>query len=139
MNEKPPPPPRETTTPSVDFLLELQKACDKGGFPFAQTFDTYFTRGYVFKGPDFLMLGERDPDRDDAWLVFWAHSVPQGRTIHNIGRFLRMMPYHLPYVGFARGLRDESMKVRYYLTDRLLRLTEVTTHGTAAVHPFPSR
>jgi hypothetical protein len=117
----------ETTTPSpkfYDFLDSFRIACEKLGLNHAIIFDYYFEQQYVFKGPDYLMLAGEEPGNDEAWHVFWAEVDPAKRepTMQSVRRFLRLMPYKRKWVCWHR-LKNGSHTKRYYLTDRVLRLT----------------
>jgi len=114
-----------TPSPDVpyDFLRSFEEACTKVGLNYAILFDYYFERGYVFKGPDYLVLGGPMPDDDTTWHVFWAETTAPGRgSLRMIARFLDLMPYERPHVAWSRMLRGK-MTTRYYLTARLRRLT----------------
>ena len=81
--------------------------------------------GYVFIAPDHLMWGKPvrrdagDPDTQwnvenpDAWYVRFAYG--KGSLL----RFIGLMPYDLPYVGWKRVLKGRT--TQYFRTDRLRR------------------
>lgn len=107
--------------PPTDLLNSFLIACESLGLDGTQLFDHYHSRGYVMKGPDYFMMGEPLPDRK-AWFVFWAESLPG--TEPACRRFLRMMPYYLPEVAFARSLKGRTHP-QFYSTARLLRLHKI--------------
>lgn len=114
-------------TPSADapydFLKSFEEACTKAGLNYSILFDYYFSNEYVFKGPDYLLLGGPMPGNDQAWHVFWAEtSRGKCADLKTIAHFLDLMPYERPYVAWSRMTRG-SMHTRYYLTARLRRLT----------------
>ena len=119
--------------PPFDFLESFRVAHEKMGWDHAVHFDHWFTNGYLFKGPTYLMMGGDDPTgRTDAWFVWWAEAHPITRSDQHmeltlIRHFLRLMPYPRPYVCFGRGLRGRH-SLRYYSTERLMRLTGIS-HG----------
>lgn len=94
-----------------------------------KAFDYWFDRGYVFKSPDYLMIGGDDPDEpnQDTWFVYWAELHPRLRTSTKkefglaVSTFLRLMPYHRPYVKWYRGFSGNP-NPKTYSTDRLLQL-----------------
>ncbi len=106
-----------------DFLTGFLLAAKEAGLDGPAIFDEYFVRHHVIKGPDFLLMGQLDPERPDAWLVMWAeiHPTPT-RPLAAVGLFLDKMPHHLPYVGWCRYLKNRR-EVVYYSTARLLKLT----------------
>ncbi len=106
-----------------DYLASFSRACKDTPYDFAQSFDWHFTHGYVFKGPNYLMLASADPNRPDAWLVFWAEVRPAKRTREHIAMLLSHMPHFRPYVGWARYFKGRP-HVKYYSTSRLLALTK---------------
>lgn len=108
---------------AYDFLKSFEEACTKAGLNFAVIFDYYFEREYVFKGPDYLLLGGPMPGDDETWHVFWAETSKPGRqSLQMIARFLDLMPYERPRVAWSRMVRGK-MQTRYYLTARLRSLT----------------
>lgn len=116
-----------------DFLASFQRACEKRGLDFRPIFDTYFVKGYILKGPEYLMLGSPHNTRPDTWHVMWAEFHPWPGRMVAVGRLVRMMPYPLKYVGWSRALRDGPVKTRYYLTERVLRLTAGMPTATHAI------
>lgn len=118
--------PSAAPTPSpaeYDFLASFERACTSVGLSYALVFDSYFVRGYVFKGPDYLMLGAPDPTRPSTWHVQWAEFHPRLRPLEAVGRLVRLMPYRMDYVGWSRELKRGGSRPRYYLTQRILDLT----------------
>lgn len=111
-------------TPRVYDLWENCRAAHvAAGLDFEQEFNRIFTFGYVFKGPDYLMMGLDDPNRPDAWLCWWADSMPGIRTQHeSVRMFLSFMPHYRPFVSWDRRLKNKR-GLRYYSTDRLMSLT----------------
>ena len=90
-------------------------------------FDGFFARGYVFKGPDFMLLGGDVPGITDetCWYVGWAEvspGLPRSFLFEKIRMFLSLMPEYRPYIKWARGLRGRDT-IQTFSTDRLLRLT----------------
>lgn len=85
----------------------------------------HLKHGYIFVGPDYAMWGHavrRDdglPEKQcgvtnpDAWYVRFA--VGDGW----LRRFFSMMPYPLPYVGWARW--EHKRPVKYFKLDNLQR------------------
>ena len=123
-----------------DFLASFQRACTAVGIDYRLVFDSYFVRGYVFKGPDYLMLGSPDPTRSDTWHVQWAEFHPHPGRMVAVARLVRLMPYPLKYVGWSRDLRLPEGKPRYYLTERVLRLTAgvpTKAHAIPESQPCP--
>jgi hypothetical protein len=74
----------------------------------------YVEQGYVFIGPEYLLLGRRV---EHAWFIYAA--IGKG-----FSRFWDLMPYELPYVGWARQARGRS-EVKWYPTERVKQLTNV--------------
>jgi hypothetical protein len=106
-----------------DFLASFQKAHEAAGLDYVAAFDAYHEYGYVFKGPEYLMLGCADTTRSDAWLVYWAEMHPRpSHPLAAVALFLKLMPSHRPFIGWARCLKGRHQVV-YYSTDRLLHLT----------------
>lgn len=111
-----------------DFLASFQRACSAHGYDFAAAFDWYFAHGYVFKGPDYLLLGGPSTERPDAWFVFWAECSPPRPGFAAMRQFVQLVPYRRPYVGWARFLKGRKT-VKYYSTDRLMSFNS-GTHET---------
>lgn len=116
-----------TTSPAepYDFLLHAEEVHTVAGYHFPTILDHYFTHGYVIKAPTYFMLAGRDPQRADAWLVWWAEMHPVTKTGYMLRQLLRHMPHPLPFIGWARPLKGR-IDVRYFSTERLLRFTQDT-------------
>lgn len=76
--------------------------------------ERHVRHGYVFSSPRYLLLGRRV---GHGWFIYLA----AGRNC--LREFLRLMPYYLPYIGWAREAKGRE-KVRWYQTDRVRRLIE---------------
>lgn len=111
------------TTPSVSLLESCEAAHRAHGYDFPRVFDDFFTNHYVFKGPDYLLLGRADPDDPDAWLVWWAECRPARSRAEMLRLFLRHMPHYRERVGWWRPLKN-TCGFKYYSTRRLLRFIE---------------
>jgi hypothetical protein len=86
-------------------------------------FDHYFSTGYVFKGPDYFVMGGEPPEgpSSDTWFIAWAEAHPNSkRPLAAAEQFLKLMPYYRPWVRFGRIHRQKDDKI--YSTDRLIRL-----------------
>ena len=108
-----------------DLLISAEKQHAIAGYDFPTIFDYYFKHQWVFKGPGYLLMGGHDPQDPDAWLVWWAEAQSKKETLNAIRLFLRLMPYRKPRVAWARPLKGRP-EVKYYSTERLLRLTKLT-------------
>ncbi len=91
----------------------------------AKLFDYWFSNGFMFKGPDYLLLFGDHPSfsKPEAWYVCWAETVPcanKPSPLRSIARFVSLMPHYRPYVIWERGGRGRSE--RRFSTDRLLAL-----------------
>jgi len=111
------------TTRSADLLGECEAAHRAAGYNFAQVFDDFFTNHYVFKGPDYLLMGRADPNDHDAWLVWWASSSTPRSGPEMLRLFLHHMPHYRERVGWWRPLKNRQ-PFKYYSTRRLLRFIE---------------
>lgn len=106
-----------------DFLASAEKLHAQSGFDFATAFDHFFSHGWMFKGPGYFLLGGHDPHREDAWLVWWAELHPKQDRVKMLKLLLRFIPYHKPYIGWARALKGR-IDVKYYSTSRLFRFIQ---------------
>jgi hypothetical protein len=106
------------------------------GDDFAEVVAQHMQRGYVFAGPDFFVLGRAVPlgvedsiildfghtfrrEQCNAWLVtYFAGDLLAG---------LRLFPYSLPYIIFAR----DNGKLRHYKVESLTRIV----HGIQTQRP----
>lgn len=70
----------------------------------------HFMDGFVFSGEDYLLMGERI---NDGWFVHIA--VGEGC----LEKFISLMPYHLPWIGWAKEHRGGE--VRWYRTESVKR------------------
>lgn len=106
-----------------DFLASFLESCKKVDLDGTAWFDFHFTYGYVFKGPQYLLLGgpgEMYGQPDDCWVVWWAESTCRYLAIR---KFLHLMPHHRPRIAWCRYLKGRR-EVKFFSTDRLLRLTD---------------
>jgi hypothetical protein len=107
----------------LDSMIQMGHTEDDA----AKIFDFFFSRGYVFKTPHWIMLGGDDPSRPEdhtCWYVVWAEVHPDFKLgLHpfsTVAHFLSLMPHYRPYIRFGRGLK--GIETRTYKTDTLLRL-----------------
>lgn len=114
-------------SPEYDFMAEAEKRHVECGYDFPQTFDFFFSCGYVFKSTDYLLLGCEDAVDPDAWLIWYADLHPrlrQGDPVYLVKVFFRCMPWWKEKIAWRRQLHhDEGL--RYYSTERIRRLTSV--------------
>ena len=92
---------------------------------FEKDLGNYLLDGYIHSTPTSLILGKParrdggDPvdqwrvDEPDAWFVQFA--VGDGSISH----FINLMPFQLPYVGWARELKKRPVK--WWATETILR------------------
>lgn len=126
-----------TTPVDFDFVLSAETAHTGAGLDFPEIFDNFFQKHYVVKTPEFFLMAGEDPNRSDAWFVWWAELHPflaksrQAKArMHMLRRFLSCVPYHKPYIGWARMLKGRS-EVKYYSTSRLVSFTKPATSNDA--------
>ena len=82
-------------------------------------------RSYVFKGPDFFLIFDHcvDEGMEDYWFIWYA--AIKGKPIIDL---FKWMPYELPYIAFARTLKESPLK--FYKTEYLKRACKkVNYHG----------
>lgn len=112
---------------AYDFLASAQKAHEGSGYDFPTAFDNFWNRFYVFKTPQFMLMGAPDLEREDAWLIWWAELHPSlagaRDSMKMVELFYRCMPYPKPYIGWARTLKGRRT-VKYYSTERLGKFTQ---------------
>lgn len=107
-----------------DFLKSAADAHSLAMMDFPSVFDFYFRTGWVFKGPHFFLMGGHHPERDDAWLVWWAEMHPKPKDPRVMLRILlSCVPYHKPYIAWARTLKGRPDLI-LYSTARLVSLTK---------------
>jgi hypothetical protein len=85
----------------------------------------YAKCGYVFIGPDHVLIGRR---HDNGWFIRAAIGVGLFR------RFSQLMPYYLPWIGWARVARGRSGVV-WHSTDKLLRIVNYEQFKQIQVMP----
>lgn len=104
--------------------LEAVETHKKLGIDMSQDIAAYSLHGgYVFIAPNHIMWGKPvrqdggDPDNQwnvvdpDAWYVRFACGKG------SLGRFVALMPYTLPYVGWKRQLKGRGIK--YFKTTQI--------------------
>ena len=99
-----------------NFLSSAKAAHDRALLDFPAVFDSYWESGYVFKGPDYMLMGHEDPG-NDAWIVWYAECTDP--RVNAVKLFLKHVPYYRSQIGWARGLRGKLFK--FYSTERLLK------------------
>lgn len=110
--------------PIYDFVGAAERAHQLALLDFPTAFDHFFATGWVFKAPHYLLIGGHDPVREDAWLVWWAEMHPAPKDPRTMLRvLLRLVPYHKPYIAWARALKGRPRQ-KYYSTARLLAITK---------------
>lgn len=98
------------TTPIYDQLLALYRQVPERSIN--EDLEFFLRHGYVFSSPDHLLIGCRI---EDAWFIHAA--IGRGA----LRKFFDLMPYYLPYVGWARPQRGRKTVV-WHSTDRLKKL-----------------
>lgn len=96
----------------VTAYVEALKTYSKAGISFERDLVECLSFGYVFAGPDYLLMGF---DVDGfGWFVRYAGGV------NALGKFLDLMPYYLPHVGWERALRGRGIK--WHKTEDIMRV-----------------
>lgn len=112
------------TTPLYkDLFASAAKAHAEHGLDFQGHLAHYCQSGYVFKGPDFFLMGREDPEDPDAWLIWWAECYPTRRPSDMVALFIRFMPHYRKRIAWVRMLKGKT-ELKYYSTDRLLRIKQ---------------
>jgi len=125
----------------ITQLTEMDKAVilfHSFGEEFVETLDLYLSsppnlESYIFKGPDYLLLGHRET-RGDPTVAnspevepFWYVSYGGTTRGDPVKLFLEMMPYHLDRVAFSRHAKDPTKRMRYFNTNQLLKYYGIKT------------
>lgn len=76
--------------------------------------DECLRKGYVFVGPDYLLAGYRV---GTGWFI----SIAVGHGC--LKRFIDLMPYYLPWVGWAREPAGKK-EVVWRQTEKVIRICE---------------
>jgi hypothetical protein len=116
-----------------DFMKSAEVAFTSEGFDWPLVFDRLWNHGYVFKGPGYLVAGIEDPERLDAWLIWWAEMHPTGDPAVLMATVFKLMPYTKPFFGFVRRMKGET-DVKYYSTERFMRSIPVSPTNDAPTH-----
>jgi hypothetical protein len=88
-----------------------------------------YEHGHIFEGEHFLVGGFHYANargHDDGWFV----HVAIGR--HSLQRFVRLMPYYLPYVGWKRMAKGRD-QTHWYPTESLLRRVGLTLNDIGKI------
>ena len=91
-------------------LQELYRLCPGRSWP--NDLEHYLRHGYVFASPTHLLIGERIGDG-------WHIHVAIGTGC--LKKFCELMPYWLPYVGWAREHRAKRSEIRWHRTETIFR------------------
>jgi hypothetical protein len=112
----------------MTILNEVKKLYDRLGMDMFRDISMYMEHGYVFKGPDYFLLGKGvkkdggDPKNQwnvkcpDAWYVQAAVGDNQ------VSHFIKCIPYPLPFVGWKRRIKDKG--IQWFEFDKLQRRIE---------------
>lgn len=89
----------------------------KAGFDFQEWWDYFMHCGYVLKTPTLLVMAEPfyDDEYGDAWMI-WYFAKHHRESLASI---LKFVPFELPYVAFARGLRNNVYPLKFYKFEKL--------------------
>ena len=101
-----------TTTSPYELAEEI---CGDHGVVLADDIIEYSRRGYVFIAPEYVLIGCR---LGDGWFIRLA--VGAGC----LNKFLELMPYYLPYVGWARMVRGRHQVV-WHDTEKVRRAINI--------------
>lgn len=122
-------------SPSLAASPALPNAVAEGlrlyGDQFARTHGVYSQYGYVYSEPGRICMFR--PCKRENWQEWvlggeadcWWVELAIGYK--SLRRFWQVAPYHLPYVGWQRGLRGNDAP-RFYSFDRLGTLTQWAHH-----------
>jgi len=72
----------------------------------------YVEHGYVFSSPTHILIGERIAN---GWFIHVAIGVG------SIKKFCELMPYWLPYIGWAREHRKNRSTIRWHRTGAIFK------------------
>lgn len=78
------------------------------GQNFEEVVTRYMMHHYMYSGPDCFLLAKQ---MDNYWFVECAVGE------NSLARFLAIMPYDLPQLAWARGIRNGPLK--FYDTNRV--------------------
>lgn len=104
-------------------LMEEAEALHKiYGVDFSLCFNYFFYYGYLFKSPDYFIMGEEAVSHqlgEVVWYIWYA--AYRGKS--GIKDLIKLLPYDLPYIAFSRPLRGDldKSRVRYYSLESLRR------------------
>ena len=77
----------------MSIWLQAYKLYEEHGLDFKADYEYCQLYGYIFQGPDFLLMGH---EVEDGWFV----KLAIGKNC--IPLFLRLMPFEKPYIHFCR-------------------------------------
>jgi len=107
------------------ILKEAEELYSKLGQNMFEDIAKYIAHGYVFKSPEYLLLGKpvriELEEHEDQWCVAGANAWFVKTAVGHgcIEEFINHIPYPLPYVGWARELKNK--KIKWYKLDQILR------------------
>lgn len=99
------------------------------GYDFSLYFNYFFTYGYVFKGPEYLIMGEEAfSDTYGPHWYFWYMAYRGSEGLHTL---FNLLPYELPYIAFQRSLRNKR-GIQFYELAKVRRIINGNLKTTTA-------
>ena len=104
----------------------LNRLYEKAGLNLISDIEYFDRDGYVFRGEDYFIMGIQV---GEGWYVQAA--------VGRIEKFLDLMPYYLPYIGWRREGKHNDECV-WYRTDVILRKLNYARRNTSAAQAASS-
>lgn len=102
----------------MTVYAKLKKFYKQNGLCLDKDLREYFRSGYVFSGPEYIFIGRRV---GDGWFI----RAAIGSGCFKI--WTSIMPYHLPYIGWARCAKGRY-NVKWHKTEKILRILSYAKH-----------
>ena len=110
----------------MNIMERVNNLYDECGIDMFKDISTYLVHGYMHKTPkSFILAKTVDKDSETPPAEQWGTSKPNAWFVHMavgdecIEHWINLMPYKLPYVGWAR--ENKNRPIRFYDLNRITR------------------